>query len=138
MRVVTTHGLADLRSDLLKIQRQAPREMRQIVLRNIRAGNTFAKNLARRENDADSHSRLYPGTFGAEMGSGFRGAATSIYSGEFGPRHAGQGMLASILENGSRSGNAAQHNLARAADVIGPRFADDTLDTAAAMFWPES
>lgn len=137
MRVVTHHGLADLRSDLRTIQRQAPRAFRTVVLRNVRAGNNFAKNLARQANDADSHSRKYPGTFGPEMHGG-RGLFGNTYSGEFGPRHAGQGMLAPILENGSRSGNAAQHNLARAADVIGPRFAGDVLDTAADFFWPES
>lgn len=137
MRVVTRHGLADLRSDLLKIQRAAPRKFRATVLDGIRAGNTEAQALARRHNPPGSHSWKYPGTFGAEMHSG-RGLFGNVISGEYGPRVGGQGSLAPILENGSRSGNRPQQNLARSSDLIGPIFAREALDAADSLFWPES
>ena len=47
----------------------------------------------------------------------------------------GQGLLASILERGSRN-NGAHHNLDQSADFIGPKFADRAGDYAESLFWP--
>lgn len=130
-----SHGLADLRSDLRKIKAEAPKRMRATVLAGVRAGNVEAQALARTQNPPGSHSYKYPGTFGAEMHAG-RGLFGNVHSGEYGPRAGGQGSLAPILENGSRSGNRPQLNLARSADFIGPIFGREVLDMAAGLFWP--
>lgn len=129
----TTHDLED---DLRYIARTARGDMRDTVRDGIRAGNELAKDFARARNGPRSHSRKYPGTFSAEMHSG-RGLFGNVISGEYGPRHQGQGMLAGILEGGSRSGNAAQLNLARSADIIGPSFAQEVRALPDKWFWPD-
>jgi hypothetical protein len=137
MTIRVSHTLDDLESDLRKIATTSRSDMRDVVRDGIRAGNELAKANARRKNGPGSHSRKYPGTFSAAMHSG-KGLFGNVISGEYGPRPAGQGLLAPILENGSRSGNAAQLNLARSTDVIFPQFAVEVRTMAASWFWPES
>lgn len=134
VRVTTTTG--DLEADLRHIARTARDDCRGVVRDGIRAGNELAKDFAKAKNGPNSHSRKYPGTFSAEMTSGL-GLFGNVISGEYGPRHEGQGMLAGILENGSRSGNAAQMNLAKSADIIGPSFAQEVRGMLDRMFWPD-
>ena len=132
-----THGLDDLEADMRYIARTAPKDCRDTVRDGIRAGNELAKDSAKRNNGPPhkSASWKYPGTFSAEMHVG-AGLFGNTYSGEYGPRHEGQGMLAPILENGSRKGNAAQLNLAKSADVIGPAFAQEVRRLVDRWFWP--
>lgn len=136
MRVHVSNDLGDLTSDMRVIVKRAPADMYATVRDGIRAGNELAKDNARRKNGPRSHARKYPGTFTASMGRGFRGAEVSLYSGEYGPTNRGQGGLAPILENGSRSGNAPQHNLAKSADAIGPSFAQEVRGLPDRWFWP--
>lgn len=133
VRVTTT--TRDLESDLRYIARTAHGDMRDTVRDGIRAGNELAKDFAKAKNGPRSHSRKYPGKFSAEMTGGL-GSLGNTITGEYGPRHEGQGMLAGILENGSRSGNAAQLNLARSADIIGPSFAQEVRALPDRWFWP--
>lgn len=133
VRVTTTTD--DLEADLRYIARTARGDMRDVVRDGIRAGNELAKDFAKAKNGPRSHSRKYPGTFSTEMHSG-GGLFGNVISGEYGPRPAGQGLLAPILENGSRSGNAPQLNLARSADIIGPSFAQEVRGMLDRMFWP--
>lgn len=138
VRVSTTTD--DLEADLRYIARTARGDMRRTVRDGIRAGNELAKDSARRNNGPDSHSKQYPGKFSAEMHGGAFGGGSlfgNVISGEYGPTHEGQGELADILENGSRKGNAAQQNLARSADVIGPSFLQEVDRMAADWFWPD-
>lgn len=140
-RVHVAHGIDDLLSDLRTIRRQVRPDGRKAVVRSLRLGNDEAKRLARAKNDRSSHSRLYPGTFSVQMHSGVFGGGSlfgNVISGEYGPRPAGQGLLAPILENGSRSGNAAQQNLARSSDLAGEALQQNIRATAASWFWPES
>lgn len=137
MGIRVTHTLDDLEEDLRAIVARAPRDMRQCVLDGIRAGNEVAKGYARTNNGSRSHSRKYPGTFSAEMHSG-RGLFGNTYSGEYGPRHAGQGMLGPILEDGVPGKNAPQNNLRRSADLIGPAFAAEVHRLPDKWFWPGS
>lgn len=130
-----THTLRDFEDDQRDIAKRAPVDMRACVLDGIRAGNELAKDFARSKNGPKSHSRKYPGTFSAEMGKSFAGFGSSVFSGEYGPRPSGQGMLAPILENGSRSGNAPQLNLAKSADAIGPSFAQEVRALPDKWFW---
>lgn len=135
MRVSVTHSLGDFADDQRDIAKRARVDMRQCVLDGVRAGNEIAKDYARSKNGPKSHSRKYPGTFSAEMGASFSGFGATVFSGEYGPRHSGQGMLAPILENGSRSGNHPQMNLARSADRIGPSFAQEVRTLPDKWFW---
>jgi hypothetical protein len=130
-----THHIDDLADDLAHIARTARGDMRDTVRDGIRAGNELAKDFAKRANGPRSHSRKYPGKFSAEMYSGL-GLFGNTVSGEYGPRHEGQGELAGILENGSRKGNAAQLNLAKSADLIGPIFAQEVGRLSELWFWP--
>ena len=130
-----THTLRDFEDDQRDIAKRAGVDMRACVLEGIRAGNELAKDFARTKNGPKSHSRKYPGTFSAEMNPTFHGFGTSIYSGQYGPRPSGQGLLAPILENGSRSGNAPQMNLAKSADAIGPSFAQEVRGLPDRWFW---
>ena len=135
--ISVSHGIGDLAADLRTIARKAPAELNGVVRENIRAGNELAKSYARTANGPRSHSKRYPGTFTAAMSKGFRGALSSVYSGEYGPLAVGQGQLAHILEQGEGS-NAPQNNLAKSADIIGPAFAHDAGRKADSLFWPES
>lgn len=137
-RISVHHTLDDLESDQRKVARRAHQDMRDTVLAGVRAGNELAKDYAREKNGPRSHSRLYPGTFSARMGNAFHGFGTSTYTGEYGPLPKGQGMLAPILENGSRNGNQPQQNLARSADRIGPSFAAEVARLPDSWFWPKS
>lgn len=136
-RVTVSHGIGDLAADLRTIAREAPAVLSGVVRDNIRAGNELAKSYARTANGPESASRKYPGSFTAAMGKGFRGATSSVYSGEYGPIARGQGELAHILEQGLGH-NAPQNNLAKSSDIIGPAFAHDAGRKAASLFWPES
>lgn len=135
MKVTVHHTLRDFADDQKDVAKRADVDMRNTVRDGARAGNEIAKAYAREKNGSGSHSRKYPGTFSSEMTGSFRGFGASVYSAEYGPRHAGQGMLAPILENGSRSGNAAQMNLARSADRIGPSFAQEVRALPSKWFW---
>lgn len=135
MRVTVTHTLRDFEDDQRDVAKRAGADMRATVLAGIRAGNEIAKDYAREKNGPKSHARKYPGTFSAEMSRSFHGFGSSVYSGEYGPRPSGQGLLAPILENGSRSGNAPQMNLARSADRIGPSFAQEVRALPDRWFW---
>jgi hypothetical protein len=134
--VRVTHGLDDLEADMRYIARTARGDMRKTVRDGIRAGNELAKDSAKRNNPPGSHSHQYPGKFSAEMHAGL-GLFGNTISGEYGPEHSGQGELAPILENGSRKGNAAQQNLARSTDIIGPAFAQEVSKLPDRWFWPD-
>lgn len=138
MRVTVRHTLRDFEDDQRAVARRAEKDMRDTVVAGIRAGNELAKDYAREKNGRKSHARKYTGTFSARMNKSFHGFGVSIYSGEYGPLPMGQGLLAPILENGSRSGNAPQMNLARSADRIGPSFAGEVSRLPDQWFWPES
>lgn len=134
VRVTTTTD--DLEADLRYIARTSRGDMRDTVRDGIRAGNELAKDSAKRHNGPNSHSQQYPGKFSSEMHRGL-GLFGNTISGEYGPVHEGQGELAGILENGSRKGNAAQQNLARSTDIIGPAFAQEVDRLVSKWFWPK-
>lgn len=135
MRVTVTHTLRDFEDDQRAVARRADRDMKACVRDGARAGNEIAKAYAREKNPPGSHSRLYPGTFAAAPVRSFSGFGGSAYSAEYGPLARGQGILAPILENGDRSENAPQMNLARSADRIGPSFAQEVRRLPDGWFW---
>lgn len=135
MKVRVVHTLRDFADDQKDAAKRADRDMRDCVRDGARAGNEIAKAYAREKNGPRSHSRLYPGTFAAAPVQSFHGFGGSAYSAEYGPLARGQGILAPILENGDRSENAPQMNLARSADRIGPSFAMEARRLPDGWFW---
>lgn len=135
MKVSVHHTLRDFADDQKDVAKRADRDMRATVREGARAGNEIAKTLAREKNPPGSHSKQYPGTFAASPVRGFSGFGGSAYQAEYGPLARGQGILAPILENGDRSANAPQMNLARSADRIGPSFAQEVRGLPDKWFW---
>lgn len=135
MKVRVVHSLRDFADDQKSVAKRADRDMRDCVKDGIEAGNEIAKTLAREKNGPRSHAKYYPGTFRPAMHKTFHGFGASVYSGEYGPLAIGQGILAPILENGDRSENAPQMNLARSADRIGPSFAQEVRRLPSKWFW---
>jgi hypothetical protein len=132
VKVIVIGGVGDLRDDLLRISKEAPVALRAVVSEGIKAGNTEAKALATVTSRA--HARKYPGTFTAEMRPTYHFGSGNIYSGEYGPNARGQGLLAGILENGSRN-NPAHLNLSRSLDLIGPQFPREVGAAVDGLFW---
>lgn len=135
MKVTVRHTLRDFADDQKDVAKRADRDMRAKVREGAQAGNEIAKTLAREKNGPRSHSKHYPATFAATGARAFRGFGGAAYQAEYGPLARGQGILAPILENGDRSENAPQMNLARSADRIGPSFAQEVRSLADGWFW---
>lgn len=135
MKISVTHTLRDFEDDQKDVAKRADRDMRACVRDGAKAGNEIAKAYAREKNGRKSHSRKYPGTFAATGARVFRGFGGAAYQAEYGPLARDQGILAPILENGDRSENAPQMNLARSADRIGPSFAQEVRALPGRWFW---
>lgn len=120
-RVVVKHsGITDLANDLAGIAAGFKRQAPQIVRRNARAGNRFAQNLARAR--SGPHGALYFRRLTFEM--------TGPLTGEFGPE--GEPKT-EFVGAGFRHG--LNMDLLDTADVIGPRFANDVINTVDGLFW---
>lgn len=130
MRVKVTSGIDDLASDMAAIPPKARIEMRDTVRDGIRAGNTLARDNARRS--AGAHGKHYPRAFTSEMHAGL-GLFGNTISGEYGPDIARpQGGMS--FEFGSR--NQKPHlDLSRSADVIGPSFGQEVGQLVDRLFW---
>lgn len=127
-----THGLDDLYRDLARIPPAFYREGRKIVSEGARVGNSLAKDNARRS--SGTHARLYPRAFTADRAHAYTGPVGKIIA-DYGPEPRGQGLLAPILENGSRN-NPPHGDLRRSADVIGPALHGETRRMLDGFFWP--
>lgn len=121
-------GVGDLAADLARIAKEAPVLLQGVVREGVKTGNTVAKDFARVS--SRQHAKLYPGTFSSEM----HPRAGYLYSGEYGPVARGQGLLAPILEHGSRN-NPAHGDLAKSADLIGPALHRGVGDALDRLFW---
>ena len=127
------HTVGDLAADLRHIATTCHDDMVDVVKDGIRVGNEVAKDYARES--SGRVARKYPGTFSAAMNRGYRGKDVSVIEGEYGPRAAGQGELASVLEGGSRN-NPPHNDLAKSADLIGPAFQGEVHRLPDRWFWP--
>lgn len=130
--VRVSHSLDRLAADMAKIPAKARVDMRATVREGIKVGNTLAKDFAKQS--SGTHARLYPGKFTAAMIPSLFGVGSRVIAGEYGPESIGQGLLAPLLENGSRN-NKPHLNLARSADVIGPSFAGEVRRLPDRWFW---
>jgi hypothetical protein len=123
MRVRVTGGVSDLRRDLESIPVKAVRGFAVAVRDTAREGNRLAKGFARES--AGAHGKHYHKAFSTEP--------ISLLSWEYGPDAAKpQGGMS--FERGSR--NQPPHlDLARSADIIGPKLADKAGDVMDRLFW---
>lgn len=123
MRIRVTHGLAGLERDCRKVAVTANRRMAKVVRTNAEQGNRLAKGIARKS--AGAHGRHYPNAFTAE--------ARSPLVWEYGP-DASKPQGGMSFEFGSR--NQPPHlDLAKSADIQGPRFARDASNIFDGLFW---
>lgn len=128
---VTSH-LDELAADMAKIKTEARVVMRATVREGLKVGNDLAKGFAKRT--SGTHAKKYPGTFSYEMTKSLFGTSSQVISGEYGPETRGQGLLAPILERGSRN-NPPHFNLDRSADIIGGSFAREVGERIDGLFW---
>ena len=123
MRIRVTDDIEGLAVDLTAISIEAPKDMADTVRQNADAGARYAQGFAKQS--AGKHGKLYPRTITAER--------TSVFAWEFGPDSAmPQGGMS--FEHGSR--NQPPHlDLAKAADIVAPRFARDVENLPDRWFW---
>lgn len=119
-----THTIGDLESDLRTITVQTPHRLGEVVRDHAYTGNSLARDNAR--HTAGKHGKLYPKAFSVE--------ARTPLSWEYGPDAASpQGGMS--FEFGSR--NQPPHlDLAKSADVVGPKLAKAVGDVVDGLFWP--
>lgn len=118
-----THDLGDLQRDCTTVARSARPMMAKIVRGMAKEGNRMAKENARRT--AGKHGKRYPARFKPNRID----QLTWVY----GPVGRPQGEMS--FEFGSR--NQPPHlDLARSADLIGPRMAVNVRYEVGKLFWP--
>lgn len=126
-------GVSDLIADMEKIVKEAPVVLNGVVRDGVRAGTVLAKQNAQRT--SGTHAKKYPATISPQMNRPRRSLFGHIvYSGVYGPEPRGQGLLGTILENGSQN-NSAHLNLSRSADMIAPRLPIEAGDAVDRLFW---
>lgn len=126
-------GVTNLAADMEQIPSRAYRESQNLIRDGIKAGALVSKDLARPK--SGKHARLYPGKMTSAMGSTYRGPTAIIHQGEYGPLPSGQGLLATILEDGVPGKNRPARNLARSLDLIRPAFHQGAEQLLDGLFW---
>lgn len=119
MRIRVIHGIDDLESDLRHIAAISRVDMADTVRSNVAAGERYAKGFARQA--SGPHGKAYYKRITSEM--------TGPLAGEYGPHDGGTPVGA-----GYRHG-AGNTDLAKSADMIGPRFARDVAKLPDRWFW---
>ena len=133
MEIRIRGGVKDLVADMEKIPKQAPTVLNNVVREGVKAGTSLAKTYAK--DTSGRHAKKYPATISPQMYRPRRSLfGGTFYGGEYGPEPRGQGLLGTVLENGSRN-NPPHANLARSADVIGPVFPREVGDAIDGLFW---
>lgn len=124
MRVRVIGGVGDLAGDLRAIATIARRDMADTVKNDAESGQRLARGFARQS--AGAHGKHYPNSITTER--------TGPLRFEYGPDAAmPQGGMS--FEYGSRN-QPAHLDLARSADIVGPRFAKDVEQLPRYWFWP--
>ncbi|WP_300680757.1 hypothetical protein [Nocardioides sp.] len=135
MRITVEHqGLIDLEEDLKKAGPEFYRRGKRLIADVAKDGAATSKRIARWTSRA--HARKYPAKISASKVEMARSGGTGSISAEFGPLPEGQGLLAPILEGGSRN-NPAHNNLAQATDTVLPRFEREVQALLDHLFWPQ-
>lgn len=119
MRVTVIHNIGDLSTDLAGIAKRVQPDMAKVVRKNVNAGTRLAK----------ANARAAAGPHGTNYYKRISGEMTGPLEGEFGPHDGGTPVGAGYRHGG------VNMDLPNAADVIGPKFADDVDDAVDGWFW---
>lgn len=123
MRINVSNTLDDLTRDTSRIATTARGKMSRAVREEARLGNELAKGFAHKS--AGAHGKHYPNAFSIE--------AITPLAWEYGP-DASMPQGGMSFEHGSR--NQPPHNdLAKSADIVGPRLGGAVLNEVDGMFW---
>lgn len=125
MRIHVNHqGLKDLQRDLENAPAKLYREAREVIRDGVRVGRDEAQRLAR-VHAGRGHAKRYPSSMTADRNpQTYQGYGGGQIKASYGPEPIGQGLLAPILEDGTRN-NRPQHNLDKSLDFIRPIFHDE-------------
>ena len=120
MRVIVRNDLSDLAADMAEIPVIAARDMVDCVRSNVESGERYMKGIARAA--SGPHGSAYYKRISGEM--------TGPLTGEFGPHDGGTPVGAGFRHDGPNM------DTAKAADLIGPRFARAVSKLPDYWFWP--
>lgn len=121
MRVVVRHQIGVLAANMASMRPQFRTEATRIVRANAEKGNELAKEFAKER--SGPHGLHYHKRLHAEM--------LTATSAEFGP----DGVPKSEFVGAGYRTVGVNMDLLDAADIIGPKFADDVIDAADRLFW---
>jgi hypothetical protein len=126
--------LDSLERDLREIAVRSASDCGEIVDRNLEEGNTIARAFAKES--AGRHGKHYPSAFTVDHHPDAPFAEVIVFGGEYGPDASmPQGNMS--FEYGSR--NQKPHlDLAKSADIVGPKMEADVLEAIDRWFWPET
>lgn len=119
MRVRVVHDIDDLANDMLDIAKRAPKDMVAVVREGVKVGTVVARDNAKASS----------GVHGKNYFKRITGESHGLI-GEFGPH----GDVTKAVGAGWRNG-PGNHDLARAADLIGPSFAQEVRALPSKWFW---
>jgi hypothetical protein len=126
MRVRVDHrDITWLAVDQTEIAIGVGRQARGVVAKNVSLGERTEKSIAREA--SGPHGSAYFKRITSEMTGGFRGAATSVYSGEWGP-HAGG------LPVGAGWRHGVNTDSQKSADIVSPKFRADVSAMVGDLF----
>lgn len=114
------HGIDDLASDLAAIPARMVTKGSRVVRKNVNEGSRLTRRIAKAA--AGPHGKDYFKRISGEM--------TGALEGEFGPWGPPKSRYVGV--EGSAG---AMRDLNKAADVIGPKFADDAGAMLDGLFW---
>jgi hypothetical protein len=123
VRIKVTDTIGDLADDLARIATESHLDMAEVVKKNAQGGERYARGFAKQT--ARRHGKHYPSAITSE--------AIGALVWEYGPDSSlPQGGMS--FEYGSR--NQPPHlDLARSADIVGPRFAQEVSRLPGRWFW---
>lgn len=117
-RIRVTHSIDALAKDCAKIPAKAAPRMTKVVKKNVEQGNKVAQGIAQRK--AGPHGKAAFNRLTAEM--------LGPLEGEFG--WTGEELVGVGFRNGPPN-----TDLAKAADLQGPKFANDASSIFRGLFW---
>lgn len=133
MKITVHSTLGSFAKVCVTASKVCEREMRGVVNRGTRVGNSVARDNARRTEG--THGKLYHLAFTSEMSPTYHSSfGANIYQGAYGPDAARpQGDME--FEWGSR--NQDPHlDLNKSADLIGPAMPGEVRTGLDLVFWP--
>lgn len=121
MRISVTHNIGDLARDCARVPVKAAPRMVKVVKKNVEQGNKVAQRIA--QSKAGPHGAAYFKRLSGEM--------TGPLTGEYGPH----GDVEGNAVGASWRHGPPNTDLAKSADLQGPKFAHDAGTILNGLFW---